>query len=58
LRFPFPQFRGAFLSKLTQKVVTNDARVLAVAFVVHSFVCLPVTLFNPGALLSPKRLFR
>jgi hypothetical protein len=58
LRFPFLQFPGAFLGKLAQKVVANYARVLAVAFFMHSFVCLSVTLFNPRPLLGPKRLLR
>jgi hypothetical protein len=55
---PFSQFHGAFLCKLAQNAVANDARIFGVAFVAHSFVCLPVALFNPGALLSPKRLLR
>src|SRR5437868_2048509 len=58
LRFTFSQFRGASFGKLAQDAVANNARVLGVAFIANGFVCLPVALFDPSALLGSKQVLR
>jgi len=58
LRFSFSQFRGAFLSKLTEKAIANDACALGVALVADRFVGLPVALFEPRALFGSKCVLR
>src|SRR5437764_14171483 len=58
LRFSFSQFRGAFLSKLTEESVANDACVLGAALVADRFVGLPVAFFEPRALFGSKCVLR